>query len=82
MSEIVARTGNTEISSLIFSPTDGERVKAQESQAQTESKARRNRVVVAFVVLLTLLIGFWPAFDLPAMPMDEGTLLVYPELVA
>lgn len=48
----------------------------------TESKAKRDRAVVAVLVLLILLTGFWPLFEKPALPMDEGTLLVYPELVS
>lgn len=38
--------------------------------------------VAALAVLLILLIGFWPSFETKGPPMDEGMLLVYPELVA
>src|SRR3954470_8126191 len=45
-------------------------------------RARRNSLAAATVVLLILLVGFWPAFEKAGLPMDEGMLLVYPELVA
>lgn len=54
---------------------------AEPQEVRAESNARRHRTAVAVLVLLTLLIGFWPLFEQPGMPMDEGTLLVYPELV-
>src|SRR5947207_2355011 len=37
--------------------------------------------LVAAAVILALLIPFWPAFEDRAAPMDEGSLLVYPELI-
>ncbi len=42
----------------------------------------RSHVIAPILVVLTLLLAFGPMFDYPAMPMDEGTLVVYPELVA
>jgi len=46
------------------------------------SKTAKNQIVVAVLVLLALLVGFWPLFEQPALPMDEGSLLVYPELIS
>lgn len=46
------------------------------------SRERRNSLAAAVVVTLLLLIGFWPGFERTGLPMDEGMLLVYPELVA
>lgn len=42
---------------------------------------RRQKVFAATLVLLFLAIPLWGAFDKPALPMDEGFLLVYPELI-
>lgn len=36
---------------------------------------------VAVLTILVLLIGFAPGFDEPAGPMDEGMVLVYPEML-
>ena len=37
---------------------------------------------IAFVVVAVLLVlTLWPAFQSPAMPMDEGMVLVYPEML-
>ena len=42
---------------------------------------RRGKLVV-FALLVTLaLVSFWRGFDAPALPMDEGMLLVCPELL-
>lgn len=43
--------------------------------------ARRNTIAVAAVTLLILLIAFWPAFEEGAGLMDEGMILVYPEMI-
>src|SRR4051812_16523635 len=43
---------------------------------------RRHSIIAATVVLLLLLVGFWPGFEKNGWPMDEGMLLVYPELVS
>ncbi|MDQ6808283.1 MAG: hypothetical protein M3Z64_02485 [Verrucomicrobiota bacterium] len=40
-----------------------------------------SRVVAAGLCLLFLLLPFWPSFESGGGFMDEGTLLVYPELV-
>jgi hypothetical protein len=38
--------------------------------------------VVVFVLLAALaVVALWRGFGAPAMPMDEGLLLVYPELL-
>ena len=42
---------------------------------------RRTKVATATIILLTFVLGFWPSFEKAAAPMDEGTLLVYPELI-
>jgi hypothetical protein len=42
---------------------------------------RRNSIVAVTLALLVLLIGFWPFFESPGSAMDEGTLLVYPEML-
>ena len=39
-----------------------------------------NIFVLVLISALTL-AAFWPAFELPAMPMEEGLLLVYPEML-
>src|ERR1700730_39673 len=41
----------------------------------------RKQLVAIALVLLVLLIPFSASFDRPANPMDEGSLLVYPELI-
>ena len=42
---------------------------------------QRNSIVAVTLALLVLLIGFWPFFESPGSAMDEGTLLVYPEML-
>jgi hypothetical protein len=32
-------------------------------------------------IIVALLIPIWPSFEKPASPMDEGSLLLYPELI-
>lgn len=54
---------------------------AERNRDATTTTLQRYRLFVPLLVLLTLLVAFWPLFDEPALPMDEGTLLVYPELV-
>ncbi|MBA2241807.1 MAG: hypothetical protein H0W04_02800 [Chthoniobacterales bacterium] len=44
-------------------------------------RGRRSRIVAASLVLLVLTVGFLPSLDQAGLPMDEGSLLVYPELV-
>lgn len=41
----------------------------------------RRKFLVALLVILALSVPLWPGFDSPAPPMDEGSLLVYPELI-
>lgn len=42
---------------------------------------KRRNVAAAAIILLIFVLGFWPSFEKAAAPMDEGSLLVYPELV-
>ncbi|MEA3209172.1 MAG: hypothetical protein QOE70_2229 [Chthoniobacter sp.] len=49
-------------------------------QTSTAGRTRTTALVAAFTLLL-LLIPLWPTFDAPGMAMDEGTLLLYPELI-
>ncbi len=37
--------------------------------------------MLAALVMLVLLAGFWPAFEGAGSPMDEGMILVYPEML-
>jgi hypothetical protein len=39
------------------------------------------KVLLCAVVILIVLVPLWPGFDKVGMPMDEGSLLVYPELI-
>jgi hypothetical protein len=48
--------------------------------AQSSTK-RRNIIVAVALVLLVLLFGFWPTFEGAGSPMDEGLILVYPEML-
>ena len=48
--------------------------------AQSSTKPR-NIIVAVALVLLVLLFGFWPAFEGAGSPMDEGMILVYPEML-
>ena len=41
----------------------------------------RRKFLVALLVILAFSVPLWPGFDSPATPMDEGSLLVYPELI-
>jgi hypothetical protein len=41
----------------------------------------RKHLFVATFVLLLITAALWPAFDAPILQMDEGTLLLYPELI-
>ena len=50
--------------------------------APLSSRDRRKSLAAAAVVILILLIGFWPGFEKSGWAMDEGMVLVYPELVA
>lgn len=42
---------------------------------------RHPKLIAAALSLLLLLVGFWPSFEAPGGRMDEGMVLVYPELV-
>jgi hypothetical protein len=37
--------------------------------------------LIAAITLLALVIPLWPEFDTPGLAMDEGTVLLYPELI-
>jgi hypothetical protein len=50
------------------------------TQAQSSTKPR-NVIVAVALVLLVLLFGFWPNFEGAGSPMDEGLILVYPEML-
>src|SRR2546423_3952960 len=50
--------------------------------ASIKPNERRRSIIAATVVLLLLLVAFWPGFEKNGPPMDEGMVLVYPELVA
>lgn len=60
---------------------------SQESNLNGVSKSRfgfgvsRKKFVVALLIVLVFLVPLWPGFEEPATPMDEGSLLVYPELI-
>ncbi len=41
----------------------------------------RRKFLVALLVVLAFLVPLWAGFEQPASPMDEGSLLVYPELI-
>src|SRR6266513_1843684 len=45
------------------------------------SALERYRVVIVAVICAACVIALWPAFHSPAVPMDEGMVLVYPEMV-
>jgi hypothetical protein len=55
---------------------------ANDGPGSLSSKGRVKTVAAAVVALLILLVGFSPSFEKVATPMDEGMLLVYPELVS
>lgn len=52
------------------------------SDAIPEKGSPRLAWLAAVFVTAVLLIGFWPSFDSIALPMDEGMVLVYPELIS
>jgi hypothetical protein len=41
----------------------------------------RGKLLACLVIAALALTALWPAFHSPAMPMDEGVVLVYPEMV-
>jgi hypothetical protein len=41
----------------------------------------RRKFLVALLIVLAFLVPLWPGFEEPATAMDEGSLLVYPELI-
>jgi hypothetical protein len=55
---------------------------ANDGHESLSSKGRLKTVAATAVVLLLLLVGFWPWFETTGPPMDEGMVLIYPELVA
>src|ERR1035437_6049458 len=42
----------------------------------------RRKILVAFLVIGAVVLPLWPSFEREGLPMDEGALLVYPELIA
>src|SRR5204863_912639 len=42
---------------------------------------RRHAVAIAIIVLLVIIATAAPGYDAPAQRMDDGALLLYPELV-
>jgi hypothetical protein len=52
------------------------------SDVIVEKRSRRRGWLAAACVAAILLVGFWPSFDSIALPMDEGMVLVYPELIS
>jgi hypothetical protein len=41
----------------------------------------RRKLFVVALVIVAILVPVWPGFDKPGLPMEEGALLVYPELI-
>src|SRR2546430_16770398 len=39
------------------------------------------KLTIAIVLGGIFTLGIWPAFHSPAIPMDEGMLLIYPEMI-
>jgi len=39
------------------------------------------KLIVAIALCGIFTLGIWPAFHSPAIPMDEGMVLVYPEMI-
>lgn len=42
----------------------------------------RRKILVAALLILAVILPLWPSFERPGLWMDEGALLVYPELIA
>ena len=42
----------------------------------------RRKILVAFLVICAVILPLWPSFERAGLAMDEGALLVYPELIA
>ena len=42
----------------------------------------RRKVLVAALLILAVILPMWPSFERAGLQMDEGALLVYPELIA
>jgi hypothetical protein len=55
---------------------------ANDDRGSLRSAGCVKTLATAVVALLVLLVGFWPSFEKTGPPMDEGMLLVYPELVS
>jgi hypothetical protein len=55
---------------------------ANDDRGSLSSAGRVKTLATPLVALLVLLVGFWPWFETTGPPMDEGMLLIYPELVA
>ena len=55
---------------------------ANDGLGSLSSKRHVTTLATAVVALLVLLVGFWSSFEKAGTPMDEGMLLIYPELVS
>jgi hypothetical protein len=41
----------------------------------------RKKILIGTLLVVALVLPMWPSFEKPALSMDEGALLVYPELI-
>jgi hypothetical protein len=57
-----------------------ESAQALEAADETERRSYRNRLI-GFLIVVVSLMPFTAAFERAGSPMDEGSLLVYPELI-
>jgi hypothetical protein len=55
---------------------------ANDGRRSLSSKGHFKKLAAAVVALLILLVGFWASFEKAGTAMDEGMLLIYPELVS
>ena len=51
------------------------------SESRFSFGTSRRKVLVALLIVLAFLVPLWPGFEESATAMDEGSLLVYPELI-
>ena len=49
--------------------------------APAATSALRKKVLIGTLLIIALVLPMWPSFEQPALSMDEGALLVYPELI-
>lgn len=48
---------------------------------QLTSWLNRYQIILAALICAVAAVALWPAFHSPAIPMDEGMVLVYPEMI-